>query len=482
MKFIYTSSDIPASHQSHNTSTLRLGLATDTLDDTLTINELCLRNNPPLTISNNTPVSVPKLFNLIWNDTSNFFLTPELHMQLNLYNYRASNFTPPLLNTLISNLSQCDYGYNGNFLKISYIREGMKTFEIAHEHLKKDYNHTLSSVLTVEKFHKCSVYQLTPNFCHILTNRLSRELLTKILGLIPAFFTNTLTTTDNVNYPQLFEALFTNNPALLQPFLTTKLTNYRYEQRKQTTQQFVENLNQHNNLQKQDIEARINQKQAQITDYLNEITNLQNDIDQYRGQWFLLETSPNANHDDIINLLLHMPHVQLNIINNNVVVFEVSTNITNYRRRDVEDFFKRPQSLLNDNNGPFAQIIKDTFINNKYSMILQSRVQLDFTNLRNVRISGIPPTNNHMSNPHIHNLNCFPNYKILIKQCLQNNDWESAISGIISACSTLVFTDSAAVSLMVRYVQNEHYQTPIFKNNQTNEMFSYATFVANFNE
>jgi hypothetical protein len=157
-----------------------------------------------------------------------------------------------------------------------------------------------------------------------------------------------------------------------------------------------------------------------------------------------------------------MPHVNSTFINNIVVIFEVSTIITNYRRRDVGRFLQTtPIPVINDNNGPFAQIMKDTFINNKYSMILQSRIQLDFTNLHNAQINGIAPTNNHMSNPHIHNLNCFPNYKILIKQCLQNNDWESAISGIISACSTLVFTDSAAFPEWFT-TSKRHYQTPIF--------------------
>jgi hypothetical protein len=72
MKFIYTSSDIPASHQSYSTSVLRLGLATDTLDDTITINDLCQRNHSILSITNNTPISVPNYLNLIWTTHPTF--------------------------------------------------------------------------------------------------------------------------------------------------------------------------------------------------------------------------------------------------------------------------------------------------------------------------------------------------------------------------------------------------------------------------
>ena len=159
---------------------------------------------------------------------------------------------------------------------------------------------------------------------------------------------------------------------------------------------------------------------------------------------------PDADIEPLKNALERCRNVQLaDVTNDGCMILHIKTPISNYRRADVEMWYKHPESVNSVTRRPaVAKVLKELFLDNpdKYQLLVETRVNVPIAAGRSWNRTAQV---NEMANPHIKYFNCFRQSQLEADKALAKHDYDTAIAIIISACSTITFTDSTVVSRMV---------------------------------
>ena len=159
---------------------------------------------------------------------------------------------------------------------------------------------------------------------------------------------------------------------------------------------------------------------------------------------------PDADVEPLKNALERCKNVQLaDVTNDGCMILHIKTSISNYRRADVEMWYKHPESVNSVTRRPaVAKVLKELFLDNpdKYQLLVETRVNVPIAAGRNWNKTQQV---NEMANPHIKYFNCFRQSQLEADKALAKRDYDTAIAIIISACSTITFTDSTVVRRMV---------------------------------
>lgn len=137
------------------------------------------------------------------------------------------------------------------------------------------------------------------------------------------------------------------------------------------------------------------------------------------------------------------------------------------------------------NNAPadVQQLLKDVFINNTHTLMMQSGVSL---NLTRPRVSFINPleVSNAMSvselhglyNPHHYYYNCWGDNQSLIIRALTNHDYITAILQAFAAIAGINVVDTAVLTRFVEHEIPEFRNTPCIRVNDTAEIITFTEY------
>ena len=339
-----------------------------------------------------------------------------------------------------------------NTVRVCVITRGMNYFDYIDTNYDVGRQHkSLESLLTLERNQKVRIITIAENQLVIYTNRFNYEFMQMLVRLRTALFPRIafIGAEDSPSY-RLVKAAHDKDAAAIQEVVQQSLEEF-IELQSRTLWSRLQVAQ--NTAKAQEIKAvtdRITGYNRSLQSYEESYRRTLDAIQQEELRLTTLKTVPDANVEPLKNAIERCRNVQLaDVTNDGCMVLHIKTPISNYRRADVEMWYKHPDSVNSVTRRPaVAQVIKELFLDNpdKYQLLVETRVNVPIAAGRNWnRTSQV----NEMANPHIKYFNCFRQSQLEADKALAKRDYDTAIAIVISACSTITFTDSTVVSRMV---------------------------------
>ena len=339
-----------------------------------------------------------------------------------------------------------------NTVRVCVITRGMDYFNHIDTNYENNRQHkSLESLLTLERNQKVRIITVAENQLVIYTNRFNLEFMHTLVCLRTALFPRIafIGAEDAPSY-QLVKAAHDEDAASIQEVIQQSLTTF-IELQSRTLWSRLQTAQ--NTAKAQEIEAitnRLTGYNRSLQSYEESYRRTLETIQQEEMYLTTLKTMPDADIEPLKNALERCKNVQLaDVTNDGCMILHIKTPISNYRRADVEMWYKHPDSVNSVTRRPaVAKVLKELFLDNpdKYQLLVETRVNVPIAAGRNWnRTTQV----NEMANPHIKYFNCFRQSQLEADKALAKRDYDTAIAIIISACSTITFTDSTVVSRMV---------------------------------
>lgn len=344
-----------------------------------------------------------------------------------------------------------------NTVRVCVVTRGMDYFNYLDTNYENARQHKpLESLLTLERNQKVRIITISDNQLVIYTNRFSHEFMHTLVRLRTALFPRIvfIGAEDSPSY-QLVRAAHDEDAASVYAIIQQKL------------EEFVE-------LRSRTLWSRLkaaqNTAKAQEIKYITDRIaaynrNLQSYEESYRStleaiqseemRLVAIRTVPDTDTEPLKKALAQCKNIQLmDVTNNGSMLLHIKTHISNYRRADVEMWYKHPENINSVTRRPVvAKILKELFLDNpdKYQLLVETRVNVPIaTGRRWDSASQV----NEMANPHIKYYSCFRQSQLEADKALVKHDYDTALAIIISACGTITFTDSAVIGRLVDGMQS----------------------------
>ena len=328
--------------------------------------------------------------------------------------------------------------------------------------------------LTTDRFHKVRVYIDNANNIRIVSNKYDPETsIYKIVGLLPACLNNVKEAAekDPILY-NFFKTMYECDITSLEATIREYLTILDKEKYAQAFDNFAKSMTRSTETQKQALQYDIETKQQRIRDYYRSIQQIEDQIKQIQLNKLALELSPAVVDEQAIALLKRGNPIVLNSCNDTWANFTITTPITNYNIKDVEMWYKHPETTNAVLRSPWlAKLIHECFIEEKYQAILTTTVAMPW-NCNDYSWDVDSDDTTHTGNPHLTRYQCFSQTQNAIANFLREGKVLQALNALIACCASIAFTDSSVVEYFTRHLMTNGLHQKIFKNLETGEIFS----------
>ena len=369
---------------------------------------------------------------------------------------------------------------NEYLIQIIYVKRGLEYIKkLAEKHIEKRMP-GIETMLNKDRYHLISVLKSAPNIVTILTNRWEPSDFDKVMTLLPAFFDDMAHIPNNPNSEarKVIKALFENNIAYIEQALIADCAKIQELAEQRKWEDFEKNVKNITNRALRETRNALNHKKARLEEYTRSIQDQLEEIERLQRLELGYLHSEGPDLRALHHFLKNNKNISLVTTTEQHAVWDVQTPILNYNKKDVEMYFKNEGTILND-NGPFAHVIRETFINEKYRLLTKQRIYMPW---ENASWNADRDTPERHGNQHITAYNCYTNCKISIKKALTNNDLILACNLIISTCATFTFTDHPVVTAMVDKLKGMHFKTPLFQEVETGTLYSLEELYNKYNE
>jgi hypothetical protein len=367
-------------------------------------------------------------------------------------------------------------------IDIYYIKKGHDALKYYHaQHADKEIP-GISTLLTVDRYHKINVIRGTSGKITILSTRWDEMMMFKVIGLLPVFFPDIKKVVDtNPAIYAILKAFFDNDPESIKTIANDTMKNFIAMLAKRNINKLFTTLDSQKNKVIKQLESSITAIQQTIDSYHQELSAKYEELEDTRRSLADYVVNPFTIDPNLRSFLEKSTTIKiLKVIdNNNIVQTQFTTPIMNWNKQDVEMYFKhdpRTQETYLNNPDWFAEIMKKIFIDEEYQILCTTVVDMPMINQRNaddVFATEHSPEGTY-GNPHFTDFNCYRASRGAYIKAIVANDYVRAFSIILAATATLVFTDSAVIRHMAEHMK-EHgsaYNKKIIKNMQTGEIIS----------
>lgn len=231
------------------------------------------------------------------------------------------------------------------------------------------------------------------------------------------------------------------------------------------------------------FERRINELQRDIDSYYNEIARMVKDMNQVKANYLLQVT---INEDQKLKDLQEYIRKCKDKIayikaDSNLLYLVYRTPLVYFEDNLLKPYFQSTRSNVITSAAPWKQqLIKDLFINKKYTLQIESDIMLDLANksFRYVPINDLV-TNDSMQgipNPHHLYYNCWGDNQPTIHRALQEGDYLQAILTAFAAMAGLNLSDTAVIEKFVRDELMVYNTVPCLTNNEIDEVITIAEY------
>ena len=326
--------------------------------------------------------------------------------------------------------------------------------------------------LTEDRYHKVRVIVDDTNTVHIISNKFDPATsIFKIIGLLPCYCDaiKTVIEANNELYDfckALYDCDSDGVKNLIDKFLPTMLA----EKDQIALENFKKLMLNSMKGQANALHEMIVSQQSHINSLYESVRTEEEKLYKTQLQYTATQLLPVAVDEQAINMLKTSPTIKLLNCDNNYAHLQVKVPITNYNIKDVEMWYKHPDQLNAVTQTPWlAQLIKETFIDGKYQMILTTNVDMPWTSGLHWHVAADSTT--QMGNPHLTRYNCFSQTQNAVAKYLREGKVLMALNAIIACCASIAFTDAAVVNYFVIAIATTCRKVPIIKNVETGKIF-----------
>lgn len=328
--------------------------------------------------------------------------------------------------------------------------------------------------LITDRFHKVRVYIDNANNIRIVSNKYDPETsIYKVMGLLPACLgtVKEAAEKDPLLY-NFFKTMYECDTTSLEATVREYLAILDKEKSARAFDDFAKSITRSTNTRKQALQHDIETKQQRLRDYYRSAQQIEDQIKQVQLNKLALELSPAVVDEQALALLKRGNPIVLNSCNDTWANFTITTPITNYNIKDVEMWYKHPETTNSVLRNPWlAKLIHECFIEEKYQAILTTTVAMPWDcNNYNWDVNSDDTT--HTGNPHLTRYQCFSQTQNAIASFLREGKVLQALNALIACCASIAFTDSSVVEYFTRHLMTNGLHQKIFKNLETGEMFS----------
>ena len=268
----------------------------------------------------------------------------------------------------------------------------------------------------------------------------------------------------------------------------TQATAYykEYNDKKQE-REFTEALNMMvtnlSETKKRFFERKINELQRDIDNYYSEIARMVKDMNQVKANYLLqITTNEDQKIKDLQEYIRKCKDKIAYIKADSGLLYLVyRTPLMYFEDSLLKPYFQSSRSNVITSAAPWKQqLLKDLFMNKKYTLQIESDIMLDLANksFRYVPINNLVTTDNMQGIPNPHHLyyNCWGDNQPTIHRALQEGDYLQAILTAFAAMAGLNLSDTAVLDKFVREELVTYNTIPCLTNNETGETITIADY------
>ena len=340
----------------------------------------------------------------------------------------------------------------------------------AYEEIKELRKPAWEAPLTVEAGMTIRVYEYE-NTVTIFTNQKSDALLRMAFGMLPVFFESVKEAAENdlVLYC-LLACHIQYNEELMRYIIEYYCNNINDARQARILAKLTSALSNTANKQKILIEREIENLQKTVEQNINYNRNYLNQIKTKQATLFAMEIQGSEDFiTPFLQFIKNCKGLRIRDINQDYLYTTITTPVRYYHTSDVEAYFKRDvENSLND-KGWFANLIKDTFIEEKYKLIFTTNLDLPLNPDVNSSFYVNQDTG-YIANPHMLYYNCFTQAKSQYWEALRNQNLVLCVNTMIAACASLTFTDATVISRFAGLIRaGDNHTVKCFIDNEGNE-------------
>jgi hypothetical protein len=344
-------------------------------------------------------------------------------------------------------------------IDIVIIKKGQDALKYYHDNYAANEIPSISTLLTIDRYHKITVIRGTAGKITIVTTRWDEMATLRVIGLLPIFFPDIKTIVDaDPTIYAILKALFDNDPDTIQKIMADTIKTYIEEAYKRNIDKLFTALETQKSRTIKQLENDVNSINNTIDDYLRSLAGKYEELEKRQRSLAGYLLNPFVIDENLHQFLEKSKNIRILNVNGdqNYMQMQFTTPIMNWNKQDVEMFFKHnpkvQQTYLN-NPGWFAEIIRKIFIDEEYQIICTTTVSMPILNKGNSEDIWHTdhPHDDTFGNPHFTEYNCYRSSRNAYIQAISSNDYVRAISIILAATATLVFTDSAVINRMAAH-------------------------------
>lgn len=244
------------------------------------------------------------------------------------------------------------------------------------------------------------------------------------------------------------------------------------------------------NTKKQFYDRSITEKQGEINRYYEYIAEAMQQINKLKGEYLLQMTlDEDTKIKDLQDYLKtcrdKISHIE---VYDSTLTIIYHTALMYFEETLLEPYFKSTRgNIINGAEAWLQQLIKDVFLNKKYTLNIESGIQinLDTHTFRYVRPTqyGIYSHNaKGIPNPHHEYYNCWGDNQPIIHQALNNSDFLTAILTAFAAMAGINLSDTAVIEKFVTRELYDYRDYRCLLNNESGELITIKEYERRFND
>ena len=340
----------------------------------------------------------------------------------------------------------------------------------ANTYIEIDMRHAL----TLNPFHETHVLKhRTLKLAIIFTNTLSDTFLLHVGAILPTIF-------GEQAIEPVANAMLAEDKLLYGTALEVQLRVLKVRQRKSRVASNLKSVMLNlNDSEISNLEYNLKEKREYIKNLLSEYSGYLTETTKLEEQLLGMRTkgAGEAVNTFIDYVLNYKADTVIDVLtqSDSSLVFVIKTPLLYFNKSHFEYYKDSTRSnCYTDAPKETQELIKDLFLNNKYTLMMTNSVRIEFNKYTVAHISvteyALDYIQEGMPNPHMFRFNCWGNNEPLIRQALKDREYITALEQIVGAVSGLNISDSAVFKYFVAYLQNNHIMSiPILQDNTTKE-------------
>ena len=413
------------------------------------------------------------------------------------YNYNGEGLSATYSNADIGTAFNMTMGNNGiidapnqptySLFKIGIYRisRGINnTFDVLDAHTDLNRLKDLELPFIQSAHHKVRLYKDNRGAILMVTNQYDAEkTFWQMFGMLPVFYPEikeTIENPENEMLRNIFKAFYERNGDALMPYITEDYKEIEKIRKLKNIIKFEQSLKNIGSKQITSLRNDIGTLERNIRNYYDQVQSWDQQLQDKMRMVTGIELIGISIDTSVIDFLKNTKVIKIQDCNNDYVVFQVKTPITNYIKQDMESYYKHSNTNFVTERPWVASLMKEVFIDEKYQLVYTTTITVPL-NLSNNQWQVSPNNKSHTGNPHLTHYECYSAARNLMNKFIQEGRILDMINQLIATCASLNVVDNSVMHRLIDEISIDSYDAHyhnIIQNIETGEFLSPADYKA----